>query len=714
MGTASAPLDLLRAMERHRAVALAAFVLIFGGAVTYVVLATPTYEASVQLLMEPDQPNVLKFEGVINDGTGRNDYYQTQYQMLRTRALARATIARLDLWNDPELARPEPFAMMVWPQPALPVLRGPRPPELTPTTIPTPTETLEQSRAVNTFLRRLTVTPVRNSRLITVTYESANPALAARVANALAASYIDERLRFTQGASKDATEWLGIQLGTQRRRVEAADAALQQYREQHGVPAADEPHVLVQRIADLNQALTRARTTRFEKEAIYGELVAVGASRTVEASPVIAASTVLQHLQRQLMELRQREAELAQQVGDRHPDLIQVRATIQARRDDLDAEVARRVDVARSELLVAEGQEQRIADALAGQRKAALALGQSGIEYGVLQQEAAGARELYGALLQRAKEADMVGQLTTTNMRIVDAATVPFAPAYPRTWLILVIALFAASTLAMAIPLALDAIDDRVREPEDVPDLGVSLLGIVPAVAGSKARHGVLLLNDGATTGFAESLRHISANLLFSSHETRDRTVLFTSAESGEGKSTTASNVAMALAKRGERVLLVDADLRDPRQHEIFGQPLEPGLASALQDKADLLDVARQTSVPGLYLASAGKSTTNPADLLGSARLRDALHEASAHFDWVLVDSPPAIAFADAALLGRAVSTVVIVINAQHTSRQSVRAALACLDAVPHHVAGAVLSRVDVRRDRSAFGQAYRRAYGRS
>jgi capsular exopolysaccharide synthesis family protein len=707
----SGPRDFLNALVRRRAAAAATFVVVTGAALAYVLLATPRYEASVQLLMEPGQPNVLAFPGLIDDGTARTDYYQTQYQILRTRSLARTTIAQLDLWSDPELAAAKgPVA--AWVDDAL--SRSRRPGDHPAAAAEIATETPEQSRAVNAFLDRLTVTLVRNSRLITVTFEAADPALAARVANTLAAAYIDERLRFKQGASKDASEWLALQLGAQRRRVAATDAALQQYREQHGVPADDEPHVIVQRVADLNQALTRAKTDRFEKESMYSQLVALAATPTLAAVPAIAASTVLQHLQQQLLELRQREAELALQVGDRHPDLIQVRSNIEARRADLDAEVARRVEVARAELAAANAQEQRLAAALAEQRQAAIALGQSGIEYGVLQQEAAGARDLYAALLQRAKEADVVGQLAATNIRIVDPATVPLAPAYPRTWLILIIAIFAATTLAVGAALALEASDDRVREAADVSGLGLPLLGILPEVRGGHKKRGVVLLTDGEATGFAESLRRISANLLHASHDTRHRTVLFTSAEPGDGKSTTASNIAVALAGRGDRVLLVDADLREPRQHEIFGLSLEPGLATALTERAAFLDVVRQTRVHGVYVASAGAAPKNAADLLGSARLRDAIASAATVFDWVLVDSPPAIAFADAALLAEAVPTVVIVIGAEHSSRDAVRAAMAALDTPDHHVAGAVLSRVDVRRDRSAFGRAYRRAYGRS
>jgi capsular exopolysaccharide synthesis family protein len=699
-------------LARHYATALAAFFLVLGAAVAYILFATRIYQASAQLLMEPDPPNVLAFKGIIDDAAGRNDYYQTQYQMLRTRAVARATIARLDLWNHPELAKPDSGLDLLLA--ALSKFSGQPSAEPTSYLTPPPAETFEQSRAVNNFLRRLTVTPVRQSRLVTVTYESADPGLAAHVANTLTAVYIDEHLRFRQVASKDASQWLAVQLGLQRRRVEAADAALQQYREQHGVPATDEPHVLVQRIADLNQALTRAKTVRFEKESLYRGLVALGTSRTVEAAPLVAGSAVIQHLQRQLMALRQEEAELAQQLGDRHPDLIKIRATIQDRQDELDAEIARRVDGARAELAVAEAQEQKLADALAVQRQAALALGQQGIEYGVLQQEATSARALFDALLQRTKEADMVGELSTTNMRVVDAATVPVDPTHPRSWLILVVALFAASTLALAIPFGVDALEDRVRGPDDLLELGLPFLGLLPSVRELRGRRGRLLVNSGAPEGFAESLRSIAANLRFSSLPVSDRIVLFASAEPREGKSTIVSNVAMALANRGQRVLLVDADLRDPGQHEIFGEPLEPGLADVLRNQASLSDVARPTTFPGLFVASAGWSTTNPADLLSTARLRDVLHEAALKVDWVLVDSPPAIAFADAALLARAVSMVVLVIDTQRTRRESVRAALACLDTSPHHATAAVLSRVDVQHDLSPYGRAYRHAYGRS
>jgi capsular exopolysaccharide synthesis family protein len=710
--------DIFRVLARYRTVSLIVFSAVLGIAVGYVLIATPVYRASVQLLMEADSPNVLAFKGVIDEAAGRNDYYQTQHQMLRTRAIARATIARLDLWNHPELAPPAAgpsvLRAALVPFRRRSAERG-TPPAAPPTeTVEQSTETVEQSRAVDGFLRRLTVTPIRQSRLITVSFDSVDPALAARVANTLTTAYIDEHLRFRRIASKDASEWLTIQLALQRRRVEAADTAAQRYREQHGVPATDEPHVLVQRIADLNQALTRAKTTRFEKESVYRELVALGTSRTIEAAPVVAASTVIQNLQRQLMALRQEEAGLAEQLGDRHPDLIRLRATIQDREDELNAEISRKVDGARAELAIAAAQEGRLEQALAAQRQSALALGQRGIEFGVLQQEATGARALFEALLQRTKEADMVGQLGTTNIRVVDAAPVPVDPAFPRSWLILVVGLFAASTLALAIPFGLNALDDRVRGPEDLAELGLPFLGLVPSVGRPRSSRDRPLLNNLAPEAFAEAVRNLSANLRMAPQLATNRTVLFTSAGSAEGKSTMASNVAVALAGHGQRVLLVDADMRDPRQHQFFRQPLEPGLGNLLVNRLALSAVMRPTTVPNLLVVSAGWSHASPTDLLAAGRLGGTLREAAAVFDWVIVDSPPAIAFADASVLARSVSMVVLVVDAGRTSRESVRATLSSLRLTTQSATAAVLNRVDLRHDLSPYGRAYRRAYRRA
>jgi exopolysaccharide transport family protein len=727
-GTDAHLFDYLRVLSKHRWVAITSFLLIVLSVAVHTFTVTPIYRATVQILIENEDPNVISFQEVLEQTQRTSDYYQTQYRILESRALARRTLGALDLWAHPQL-NPGGGTDRAWSPVAMVrgaagavggwvagwFASGDAPVE--PAAID---ETAGQSAAIDRFLQGLTVTPVRNSRLVDLTFSSPDPALAADVANALARAYIDQDLEYKFLSSREATDWLAQQMAEQRKQVEVTERALQTYREQNdAVSLEDRQNIVVQKLADLNGAVTRARTERIQKEAVYNQIEAVqNNSAALDTLPAIVSNAFVQQQKAQLAELQGQRAQLSDKLGPRHPDMVKLNAAIEAARSRIESEIAKVIESLRNDYQQAQAQEQSLAAALEQQKIEALDLNRREIDYGVLARDAAANRQLFDSLMQRAKETGVSGELRTSNIRVVDEAEVPRSPAFPRKRLNLLLALAGGSLLAVGFAFFFEYLDNRIKTPDEIKRyLGLAFLGMVPALdmkAIDKANGRSprpLLINDGVPANFSESFRALRTNLLFSSAEEGSRSIVVTSTGPGEGKSLVASNLAMALAQAGERVLLVDADMRRPRVHRIFDKPQKPGLSNVLVGDARAADTVHKTGVPGLWVMPAGVHPPNPAELLGSKRCKEFMASLEEHFDWVIVDTPPVMAVTDSAVVVHRATGVLFVVGSEMTARGAARRAVEQLEHAKGRFVGAVLNRVDLQHNAYYYSQYYRREY---
>jgi capsular exopolysaccharide synthesis family protein len=711
-------LDYVRVLHKRRWVAGTAFTVVFLLVTVYTFTATPIYEATTKLLIEADNPNIVSFKEVIDEQAAKIDYYQTQYNILQSRSLARRTIGTLKVWEHEEFgAEPKPGVMASAVAVVMQVFR-PAPPE----TVPQGTgadarsaeapETEAQSRAIDRFLANLKVSPVRNSRIVDVKFRSRDPQLAARVVNTLAKGYIAQNLEYRFLSSKEASDWLGEQLSAQRRQVETAEQRLQQYREANdAISLEDRENIYVQKLGDLNSAVTRAKTERLEKEALCNQLRAIQNDRqALDTFPAILSNPFIQQLKTEVADLQRQLAGLGEKLGDRHPDMIKVRTALQSAEAKLQGEIGKVVQSVRNQYLAAQTQENSLFGALEAQKREALAMNRKGIEYSVLQREVESSRQIYDSLLQRAKETGVSAELKTSNIRVVDAAEKPRAPASPRRGLNLLLALLGGSMLGMGLAFFFEYLDNRIKTPDEIrAHLGLPSLGMLPAI---DMKGGYPLVSNGVPPNFAEAFRAVRTNVVFSSAEEGARSVLVTSTGPGEGKTMVASNLAVSLAQTGQRVLLIDADMRKPKMEEAFGVPQEPGLSNLLVGNAKASESIRKGPVTGLWLLPAGRIPPNPAELLGSQRFKEFLTSLKEHFDWVVIDSPPVMAVVDAAVVAHRTTGVVFVIGSEMTSRHAAKAALDQLENARAKFVGAVLNKVNLAKNPYYYSHYYRREYG--
>ncbi len=704
--------DYFKVLARRRWAALTVFCVVMVTVVVYTFTATPVYRARVQLLIENENPNVVSFKEVIEQEKTTNDYYQTQYRMLQSRSLARKTLDRLQLWETfTPHQQPGALARTIASvkEPLTGWFASPRPSEP-----PAADETAAQSKAIDAFLSGLSITPVRNSRLVEVEYVSPHADLAASVANGLSRAYIEQNLEFKYTSSKEASDWLGQRLAEQRKQVEASESALQQYRERNDAVSLEErQNIVVQKLADLNAAVTRAKTERIQKEAAYNQVRSVETNRSaLDSIPAILSNQFVQQQKTELAELQRQQAQLSDKLGARHPDMVKIRLAIETAESKIQGEIAKVVLSLKNDYETSLAQEQSLMRALEQQKQDALAFNRKGIEYGALQREAVTNRQIFDSLMQRTKETGISGELRTSNIRIVDAAEVPRSPASPNKLLNVALGLFGGAVLSCVGVFFLEYIDDRVKSPAEIrAHLNLPFLGMIPRLA-AVGDGTSPLLHKGVQPGFGEALRTLRTNVLFSSTSEGGQAIVVTSSGPGEGKTVVATNLALALAQTGQRVVLLDADMRRPRVHEVLAEKLEPGLSNVLTGDARYDDTVFQVENSGLSAVAAGHIPPNPAELLGSKRFKDLLDGLKSRFDWVIVDTPPVMAVTDAPVVAHVADGVVFVVGSEMTSRGVARTAVEQLLASNARVIGAVLNRVDLENNGYYYSQYYRREYG--
>jgi polysaccharide biosynthesis transport protein len=700
--------DYAKALYKRRWVAATVFLIVFISAVVYTFMATPIFEAQTQLLIEIADPNIVAFKEVIEEGQPNPDYYQTQYNILGSRALARRTIESLGLWNSPLLVG-EPGqrgfgigALFGWFRQDPAEVDGPA------------EETARQSRAINSFLANLSVEPVRNSRLVDVKFRSTNAIFSARVANALAKNYVEQMLEYKFTASQEATSWLAERLTEQRTAVERAEVALQKYREQNdAISLEDSENIVVQKLADLSAAVTRAKTERLQKEAVDRQLRAIENNpAALETFPPILGNAFIQRQKAELSELHRQQAQLSERLQDLHPDMLRMQSAIDSSQTKLRAEIAKVVQSLHSEYQAARAQERSLVEALEEQKGEALSMNRKAIDYSVLARDVESGRQIYESLLQRAKETGVSGELKTSNVRVVDQAEAPLSAVSPRPRLNLGLGAFAGLILAFGVAFLVEYVDSRLKSPEEIKAcLGLAPLGIIPELKKPRTESPNPLVNQGVPQNFSESFRALRTNVMFSNPDEGPQTLVITSTGPGEGKTMVASNLAVSFALDGQRVLLIDADMRRPRVHDVFDLEQEPGLSNVLVGDAKPSEALRKTNTAGLWTLTSGKVAPNPAELLGSRRFKDLLDSLGQCFDLIVVDTPPAMVVTDSLIAARVASGVVFVVGADMTSRYTAQTCIEQFGRGRARMLGAVLNRVELEKHRYYYSRYYRREY---
>jgi polysaccharide biosynthesis transport protein len=674
---------------RKRRLVVAAWVSVSVLGVLRVLLISPVYQATTQLLIERESPNVLAIKQVAQVDAERDDYYQTQYKLIESRELARRVIQKLKLLGERDFG-------------------GPRTPEqIGAIETATPSQTSEMERAIDRFVERTTVQPVRNSRLVRVSFDASRAQLAAQVVNELASAYIQHALDLRMRTSTEAGKWLAAQIDDQRKKVEAIETSLLAFKEKQGIVNIEERRELLdQKLKDLGSTLNKLRAERLQAEALHGQMQR---APNPQELPEVMRSPVIQGLRGNLAELERQEAQLLEKYLTNHPQVQKVRSQIEQTKRKIAFESESIIRSASNAYHAAAASEASVSNDLEGAKAEALDLSRRSVQYDSLKTEGDAAKGVLNSLLARHKETDVVSELKATNIRVVDQATPPRRPIRPRyvrdTLLGIVIGLVLGALLAYLS----EYMHNTITTPDDVRlHLGVPLLGVVPLVTGPEASRLVGAANDSA---FAEAYRGIHTAISFSWTDKQRRVIVVTSTGAAEGKTSTAANLALTLHASGGKVVLVDCDMRKPRQQELFGLSRAPGISDILVGKAEPYRSVRPGRNTGLGVLTAGTPVPSPAHLLLTPAMSDLIEGLRSLFDWIIVDTPPIGPVADALALARLGDAAILVVGSEQLPRKAVRLSIERLKTTGTRLLGVVLNRAQVGRDSLYYGAYYGHYY---
>ncbi len=594
-------------------------------------------------------------------------------------------------------------------------------------TLPNPLPTAEDVAA--TLRARLTVEPVKNTRLALIQYEDSDPKRARRLCDAVANAFVDQNLEKTINASGDAVVWLNGQVDHYRGELANNENALHDFKERNELSSTsinEASNMIRLEMQEFDTALTRTRTKKQELIARSAELSKIQDDSAAELpASELLSSAFLQNLRGQYLDaVKERSSLIAEGKGDNHPLVKRATERASEAKAALLAEVKNiKGSVDRDLAIVAreEAGEQGLFD---GARQRAVDLNMKEIEYHRLDRAREENEKIYAMLLERMKAADLSRMMNVNDVRVVDPPTLPKMPVRPRVAFNVAIGMFLGLFFGVAFAVVREQLDSTLKTPEDVEQrLGLTFMGLLPEVDGEddqkkrkrrRSRRGAgpdlqpeLIVHYLPRGALAEAARTVRTNLLFTNPDKPLRVLLVSSAAPSEGKTTVACSIAIALAQGGQRVCIVDCDLRRPRLHRIFERTGSAGVTNYLVGEVTLDDIAKPSLIDNLDCIPAGPIPPNPADMLQSERFRKFLRELSERYDRVIVDSPPLAAVTDGAIISTFVDGTVFVIRAFKTTLALSRQGLRALADVDAPVAGAVLNAVNFNRDEYKYYQYY-------
>ena len=745
--------DYLRIVYKYRWLAAALFVVTLGLTVLVTLLTPRLYTAATRLQLQREGPIQLQLEdNVVNlDGTDRNvngasSFLSTQVAALKSRDLAERVI------RTHELASNETFLHPTEARSGLLSVGGRLLSFLRPRGFrgggvvdqsagddagggaEVPTELLDR------YMRYLDVRDVRGTDLVEVRFTTPSPELSAMLAGAHTQAYMEANAEARLANDVTAKEFLGKQLEEARGRVEQAEGALKAFATDHPNVAVNQEQKLTgQQMNELTTQISSAEADRIGLQTEYETVV-----KRDDPMSHFLDKPGIEKLYLSVLDLRAQRAALDPKLGPNHPEMIQLREQENEIARQLKNEIAQQTAGVKARLDAARAREKGLRTKLAYLEESAILLRDLGARYELLKNDVESAGNLYRTLVKQAMETAVNAQLAASNVRVIERAEIPEHPSRPNVPLNLAFGLVLALGVSVVATIVCDAFDNTVKSSADVENqLQLPMLGTVPNFAlarRSSARRASLGVEGSAvpaavaaaaaatpgpspravvvlqepTSVISEAFRALRTAVLFSTPAAPPKVILLTSATSGEGKSVTSLNLAATLAESGSRVLLIDADLRRPTCHRSLGTGNMRGLSSFLSGQATLADVIVPLDKPHLDFLPAGPTPPNPAELVGSARMRDALAGLRDEYEFVIVDSPPVVPVTDGVVLSREADAVVLVVKGHDTPLELVRRARDHLGVANAHLIGAVINNVDLGWGDLYFYSRYTGYYGQA
>jgi succinoglycan biosynthesis transport protein ExoP len=725
--------DFLEIILRRKWLIIGIFALFVLPALPISFMIKPVYQAVGTIEINPQAPKVTKFENVLSDRLGKDDvYYATQIELLSSAPLARRVIHKPDLADQPgfnaalDRQQEKKFIWRISNKilGLKETILGAIGSLFQPATEAVPTDAASTQVAKRdkeaglewVFAKKLKVQQKEDTSLIQIRFDSTDPVLASKVVNTLIDGFIDWQMDRRIDAAKTAKQQLEKQIKMARTDMEKADEELNEFSKEQGIVSLDSRLNLVYaELEKINQSLAKAESERIEKGEFYKYTVDSG---DISSSPLVVHNTLIETLRKQYIDLMGDYEKLSVYAKDDYPAVKNIKAKMLAIGKRIDAEQQRLLASFKNDYEAAMKKEKAFKASAEEKKVLALQLKEKASRFKVLEREVEINKQIFQSLLERSKEIDANVGTDLSNIKVVDLARVPLRPYKPRILRNLLIACILGLFGGFGLAFLREYADRTIRRIDEVSDRHmIPILGVLPLVSKEEGKKLDGLVRVSPASLFSEAIRAAKASVQIACTRQKGepvKSILITGTTAGEGKTTVAANLAQAYAATGERVLIMDGDLRRPRLGKIFAQHITNGhygLSHYLNGLCELDKVISETDVPNLYFINAGKASSKLAELLASSNMKNMMKTLEQDFDRIIVDSPPFGVFADVLLLAGQVDAVILITALGRTHREDLRIFRRKIMEANGYLLGSIVNKLDLSRYNGSYYQKHYRSY---
>ncbi|MDO6475427.1 polysaccharide biosynthesis tyrosine autokinase [Alteromonas sp. 1_MG-2023] len=697
----------LRIFTRRKWSIIVSIMVVVALGIVYILNATPIYQASAKIQADPVQPNASAQDNyVLNSMIFL--FYETQYEIIQSRKVAETVVDKLNLVEKYKKELESNRKLENESESILNQLRG---------FIFTEDESIGNSlndSDIRTILAKqiqagLVVEGGTQSQIIHVSYQNANPALAADIVNAVSESYIEFGLESRLSQIKDTSKWLSEQLDDLRITLQQSEDRLREFQlNQNLIDTEQQERLANAQLQTLNSELVKAQTQLSESKELYEQVARLknGNGDYRSLGPVLQSNTI-RDLVREESTLIRKVQELSDRYGDKHPKMIAARLDLASATDNIKREAAKIVENIGKQYDAAKVQEQNVRNLMAETRQGLQSYQGNSFELTRLEREVENNRRIYESFLAKLLETDISGEYDASNIRVIDSAVTPTIPVKPRAMLIVFACIVIGSTIGVLIALYRELAGGVVRIPNQLEDaFALPALGITPFVKRSKSKikPEMQYIADQRST-FSEAINTIRTGILFSNIDNPPQTTLVTSSNGSEGKTTLSINLAVALSQL-DKTLLIELDLRKPAISKDLEIKNDSGLSDFLTGSKSTTEINSLTTAPNLSIITCGTVPNNPMELISSKRFALLLEQYKETYRYIVIDSPPTLPVSDSCVLAKSADAVLVAVKAEETKIRTVKETLSRLNKVKAPILGLILTQASTEK-MSYYGDHY-------
>jgi succinoglycan biosynthesis transport protein ExoP len=714
--------DYFRVIVKRRHTVFTFFAIIFISTLISTFSTTPVYMATTTILIEKSEPSNLATQNFFYMPYDP-DFYETQYQLIKSTSVTRRVVDNLSLDKTYEsyFDQKQNFNVVTgtinWFKEIYSVVlnvAGISQPQGAAGKKDSKTESRESKADMlaKTISGSMIVAPIKNTKLLNISFVSPNPEIATLIVNSIVKAYMEAILEMKMSFSKYTMRWLEEKAEEEKGKLEKSEKALQEYmKEKDIITLENRIAMLPERLSEVASKVAEAETKRKEKEILYNQVKSVAQHpEKADTIPAIAADPSFQALRVQILKAEQNVGEISKKYGKKHPAMVTAMDDLRILKEKKDQEIKRIIEATKNEFELSKANDENLRNMVTETKAATLNLNERFIQYGVLKRDAETSKQLFDAIIKRIKEQGITQDIQTVYVSVVEKAEKPESPMKPRKLFNMLMGLMLGVIGGGGMAFFIDYLDNTIKSPEDVETrLSAPVLGIVDLLKTGEKKIEEIVLQE-PSSAFAESYRVIRTSILLSATDKPPKNLLITSMSPGEGKTVTAVNLALTIAQSEHSVLLIDGDLRRPRIHKIFGLDNSKGLSSYLAGNSHI-NVISEGIPSNLSVIPSGPIPPNPSELLGSSRMANLIKVLGGKFDIIVVDSAPLMSVTDSHVLSKILEGTIIVVKAGETTFENVRRGIKNLKDRESHFLGIIINCLDVKKSGYYYYHSYKNYY---